>query len=227
MITLDDLSLTLAGPAGPVPVLKQISLSIRAGERVSLVGPSGSGKTSLLMVMAGLERAQSGRLTVAGQELGGLDEDGLALFRRDHVGIVFQDFHLVPTMSALENVALPMEFAGQADAFDRARAELQAVGLGHRIDHFPGQMSGGEQQRVALARALAAHPSLLLADEPTGNLDEETGEKVIGLLFELSEKKNATLLLITHDPVLAARCDRTIRIRNGSVEADERREEVQ
>ena len=159
--------------------------------------------------------------------MGGLDEDGLALFRRDHVGIVFQDFHLVPTMSALENVALPMEFAGQADAFDRARAELDAVGLGHRIDHFPGQMSGGEQQRVALARALAANPSLLLADEPTGNLDGETGEKVIRLLFELSEKKNATLLLITHDPALAARCDRTIRIRNGSVEADERREEIQ
>ena len=224
MITLDNLSLTLQGPAGPVPVLKGISLSVNPGERVSLVGPSGSGKTSLLMVMAGLERAQSGRLSVAGQDLGGLDEDGLALFRRDHVGIVFQDFHLVPTMSALENVALPMEFAGKAEAFERARAELQAVGLGHRMDHFPGQMSGGEQQRVALARALAANPSLLLADEPTGNLDGETGEKVIRLLFDLSERKNATLLLITHDPALAARCGRTIRIRNGSVEADERRE---
>ena len=227
MITLDNLSLTLQGPAGPVPVLKGISLSVNPGERVSLVGPSGSGKTSLLMVMAGLERAQSGRLSVAGQDLGGLDEDGLALFRRDHVGIVFQDFHLVPTMSALENVALPMEFAGKAEAFERARAELQAVGLGHRIDHFPGQMSGGEQQRVALARALAANPSLLLADEPTGNLDGETGEKVIRLLFDLSERKNATLLLITHDPALAARCGRTIRIRNGSVEADERREAPQ
>ena len=227
MITLDNLSLTLQGPAGPVPVLKGISLSVNPGERVSLVGPSGSGKTSLLMVVAGLERAQSGRLSVAGQDLGGLDEDGLALFRRDHVGIVFQDFHLVPTMSALENVALPMEFAGKAEAFERARAELQAVGLGHRIDHFPGQMSGGEQQRVALARALAANPSLLLADEPTGNLDGETGEKVIRLLFDLSERKNATLLLITHDPALAARCGRTIRIRNGSVEADERREAPQ
>lgn len=227
MITLDNLSLTLQGPAGPVPVLKGISLSVNPGERVSLVGPSGSGKTSLLMVMAGLERAQSGRLSVAGQDLGGLDEDGLALFRRDHVGIVFQDFHLVPTMSALENVALPMEFAGKAEAFERAHAELQAVGLGHRIDHFPGQMSGGEQQRVALARALAANPSLLLADEPTGNLDGETGEKVIRLLFDLSERKNATLLLITHDPALAARCGRTIRIRNGSVEADERREDPQ
>ncbi|MDP2699012.1 ABC transporter ATP-binding protein [Thalassospira sp.] len=216
-IDVRDLKLSLKGPAGIVDILKGVNIQVNAGERVSLVGPSGSGKTSLLMVIAGLEQAQHGTIEVCGNDLRALDEDGLALYRRHHVGIVFQDFHLVPTMSALENVALPMEFAGRKDAFARAEEELKAVGLGHRIGHYPGQLSGGEQQRVALARALATDPQLLLADEPTGNLDGATGETIIELLFNLARSKGSTLLLITHDPELAARCDRSIMLRDGEI----------
>ncbi|MBN8195515.1 MAG: ABC transporter ATP-binding protein [Thalassospira sp.] len=212
-----NLKLRLQGPAGIVEILKGVDLSLYAGERVSLVGPSGSGKTSLLMVIAGLEQAQEGVVNVCGNDLRALDEDGLALYRRHHVGIVFQDFHLIPTMSALENVALPMEFAGRKDAFEKARAELELVGLGHRTDHYPGQLSGGEQQRVALARALATDPELLLADEPTGNLDGATGETIIELLFDLTKRRGSTLLLITHDPGLAERCDRTVMLRDGEI----------
>jgi putative ABC transport system ATP-binding protein len=218
MICLESIELTLGSGAGQVNILRGIDLTVGRGERVSIVGPSGSGKTSLMMVIAGLERPTGGRVTVAGHDLAGLDEDGLALFRRDTMGIVFQAFHLVPTMTALENVAVPMEFAGRADAFDRAAAELAAVGLGERLQHYPGQLSGGEQQRVALARAVAMEPSLLLADEPTGNLDSETGQHIIELLFDLAERRSATLMLITHDPALAARCDRSIRIADGHID---------
>ncbi len=216
-IDVQGLKLRLQGPAGIVEILKGVDLSIHAGERVSLVGPSGSGKTSLLMVIAGLEQAQEGVVKVCENDLRALDEDGLALYRRHHVGIVFQDFHLIPTMSALENVALPMEFAGRKDAFEKAREELELVGLGHRIGHYPGQLSGGEQQRVALARALATDPELLLADEPTGNLDGATGETIIELLFDLTKRRGSTLLLITHDPGLAERCDRTVMLRDGEI----------
>jgi putative ABC transport system ATP-binding protein len=217
MISLESVELTLGSGAGQVNILRGIDLSVAQGERVSVVGPSGSGKTSLMMVIAGLERPTGGRVLVDGQDLGRLDEDGLALFRRDTMGIVFQAFHLVPTMTALENVAVPMEFAGHADAFARAAAGLAAVGLGERLQHYPGQLSGGEQQRVALARAVAMEPSLLLADEPTGNLDSETGQQIIELLFDLAERRSATLMLITHDPSLAARCDRSIRIADGRI----------
>jgi putative ABC transport system ATP-binding protein len=217
MICLESVELTLGSAAGQVNILRGIDLSVARGERVSIVGPSGSGKTSLMMVIAGLERPTGGRVTVARQDLGALDEDGLALFRRDTMGIVFQAFHLVPTMTALENVAVPMEFAGRADAFERAAAELSAVGLGERLQHYPGQLSGGEQQRVALARAVAMEPSLLLADEPTGNLDSETGQNIIELLFDLARRRSATLMLITHDAALAARCDRSIRIADGRI----------
>lgn len=200
---------------GQVNILRGVDLALAEGEAVGLVGPSGSGKTSLLMLLAGLERASAGRLVVAGQELARLDEDALARFRRDHLGIVFQAFHLVPTMTALENVAIPLEFAGRGDAFERARAALESVGLGHRLTHYPGQLSGGEQQRVALARAFVGEPRLILADEPTGNLDRATGERVMDLLFGLRERHGTTLLLITHDPALAARCDRVVRMQDG------------
>lgn len=217
MIDLKNVHLTLDGPAGPVPILRGVDLAVRPGERISLVGPSGSGKTTLLTVVAGLERADRGQVVVAGSDLTALSEDALAVFRRDHLGIVFQDFHLVATMSALENVALPLEFAGRSDAFARAADELRCVGLGHRLDHYPGQLSGGEQQRVALARALAPDPKLLLADEPTGNLDGETGERIIELLFDLARRKGATLMLITHDTALAGRCDRIVQMKDGVV----------
>ena len=215
IVELADVHLKLASAAGPVNILRGIDLTVRRGETVSVVGPSGSGKSTMMMIMAGLERPTSGLVRVAGQDLGGLDEDKLARFRRDHVGIVFQAFHLIPTMTALENVAIPLEFAGRADAFDRAHAGLEAVGLKHRTTHYPGQLSGGEQQRVALARAFASEPSLLLADEPTGNLDGETGAQVIRLMFDLAANRGATLVLITHDPALAARCDRAIRLVDG------------
>ncbi len=221
MIDLKDLHLTYRGTATEVHVLRGITLSIARGETVSLVGPSGSGKTSLLMVSAGLERATGGQIEVAGQDIGQLDEDGLAEFRRDRIGIVFQDFHLIPTMTARENVAIPLEFAGRNDAFERAAEVLADVGLSHRLDHYPGQLSGGEQQRVALARAFATSPDLLLADEPTGNLDGETGGKVIDLLFSLQRTHNTTLLLITHDPALAERCARRIRIADGEIVSDQ------
>ncbi len=224
MIELEGLRLTYQGGAGPVEVLRGLDLAIGAGETVSIVGPSGSGKSSMMMLIAGLERPTAGRVSVGGVDFGGLDEDSLARFRRDRVGIVFQDFHLIPTMTAAENVAVPMEFAGRADAFERARHALERVGLGHRIGHYPGQLSGGEQQRVALARAYAVEPDLLLADEPTGNLDGETGQKIIELLFELQAGRDTTLLLITHDPALAARCDRTVRLLDGSIVADGRPE---
>jgi len=216
-VRIRGLSLTVPAAAGPVNILRGIDLDIAAGEAVGLVGPSGSGKTSLLMVLAGLERATSGSVHVAGQELTALDEDALARLRRRHVGIVFQAFHLIPTMTALENVAVPLELAGRRDAMEVAAASLRAVGLGARLSHLPGQLSGGEQQRVALARALAPRPHLLLADEPTGNLDGATGAAVMDLLFALRAEAGATLLLITHDKALTARCSRIVAIADGRI----------
>ncbi len=219
-ITLNDVSLTLSSRAGPVEILKGVALDVTAGESVAIVGPSGSGKTSLLMVVAGLERATSGRVQVAGREFTGLDEDSLALIRGANIGIVFQSFHLVSTMTALENVALPLEFAGKPDAFETAHALLDEVGLAHRTDHFPAQLSGGEQQRVALARALSPRPQLLLADEPTGNLDGKTGDLIINLMFDLQRRRQATLILVTHDPRLAERCSRVVRMADGRIERE-------
>jgi putative ABC transport system ATP-binding protein len=204
-----------------VDILKGISLDVRQGETLGLVGPSGSGKSSLLMLMGGLERATGGRVTALGQDLTSMNEDQLARFRRTNMGIVFQSFHLIPTMTALENVATPLELAGIADAFDRAAEELAAVGLAARAGHFPSQMSGGEQQRVALARAAAPRPRILLADEPTGNLDETNGGAIIELLFDLRDKHGATLVMVTHAPELARRCDRVIRLRDGRLEMEE------
>ena len=220
MIDLKDVHLTLGSMAGDVHILRGIDLHVDAGEAAAIVGPSGSGKSTMMMVIAGLERPSSGRITVADTDLNALDEDGLALFRRDKVGIVFQNFHLVPTMTALENVAMPLEFAGRDDAFDLAAEGLKAVGLDHRLTHYPAQLSGGEQQRVALARATAARPGLLLADEPTGNLDGDTGEAVMDLLFSLREELGMTLLLITHDRGLARRCNRTISLADGKIADD-------
>lgn len=200
-----------------VDILRGVDLSVQEGEAVGLIGPSGSGKSTLLMVMAGLECASSGRVRVAGHELGGMSEDQLAAFRRDNTGIVFQSFHLLATMTALENVAVPLELAGRRDAFARAKEALGAVGLAHRSAHYPGQLSGGEQQRVALARAVAARPRILLADEPTGNLDGATGEQIIQLMFDLQRSAGATLLLITHDSSLAARCGRVVHLADGKV----------
>jgi putative ABC transport system ATP-binding protein len=220
MLDLSDVHLKLRSAAGMVNILKGITLKVGAGERVGLVGPSGSGKSSLMMLIGGLDRQTEGQIIVAGHDLSKLDEDGLARFRRDNVGIVFQNFHLVPTMTALENVALPAEFAGHGDAFARAAEGLAAVGLAHRTEHYPGQLSGGEQQRVALARALVSRPKLVLADEPTGNLDGETGRQVITLLFALAERNGTTLILITHDNALAERCDRVIRLGDGLIVED-------
>ncbi len=222
MIRLEDLELTLPSAAGPVHILRGLSLAVSPGETVSIVGPSGSGKSSMMMIIAGLERASAGQVSVAGADLNRLREDDLARFRRDSVGIVFQDFHLVPTMTALENVAIPLEFAGRADAFERAATCLEQVGLGHRLTHYPGQLSGGEQQRTALARAFAPEPDLLLADEPTGNLDGETGAQIIDLLFGLQDHHETTLLLITHDPQLAARCGRQVQLVDGHIVSDGR-----
>jgi putative ABC transport system ATP-binding protein len=217
LILLEDVRLTLTSAAGPVNVLRGISATIESGTAIGLVGPSGSGKSTLMMVLGGLERVTSGRVAIAGTDLNTLSEDALARFRRDRIGIVFQSFHLVPTMTALENVAVPLELAGRADAFAVAAAGLEAVGLKDRVQHYPSQLSGGEQQRVAIARAFAPQPSLLLADEPTGNLDGETGRHVIDLLFTLHAERGTTLLLITHDPALAARCDRIIHLRDGNI----------
>lgn len=211
------MSLTLDGNAGPVTILQDISLEVEKGESLALVGPSGSGKSSLLMLLGGLERATEGRITCLGEDLTAMNEDRLARFRRDHMGVVFQSFHLIPTMTALENVATPLELAGVADAMTRAAAELEAVGLGHRSGHYPGQMSGGEQQRVALARAVATRPKILLADEPTGNLDGANGDAVIKLLFDLRDRHGATLILVTHAPGLAGRCDRQLRLTDGKI----------
>lgn len=217
VLGLRDARLTLAGNAGPVEILRGITLDIGRGESVGLVGPSGSGKSSLLMLMGGLERASSGKVTALGQDLGAMNEDALARLRRDNMGIVFQSFHLIPTMTALENVALPLELAGVADAFDRAAEELAAVGLAARGGHYPAELSGGEQQRVALARAAAPRPKLFLADEPTGNLDAANGEAIMELLFGLRDRHGATLVLVTHAPELAARCDRIVRLADGRV----------
>ena len=217
-IALENLDLSLGRGAARVHILKGISLTIARGEAVGLVGPSGSGKSTLLMTIAGLERPDSGRVVVDGTDIGRLDEDALARFRGRRIGIVFQSFHLVPTMTALENVALPLELAGADDAFERAAAELQAVGLGGRLQHYPAQLSGGEQQRVAIARAMAPNPAILVADEPTGNLDETTGEQIIELLFGLKRDRGSTLVLVTHDHELAIRCDRTVRLRSGRIE---------
>jgi putative ABC transport system ATP-binding protein len=214
------LTLTLPSASGPVKILSGIDLDIFSGHSVGLVGPSGSGKTSLLMVLAGLERPTAGTVQVAGQDLTALDENALARFRRQSVGIVFQNFHLIPTMTALENVALPLELAGARQASARAETCLRAVGLGHRLTHLPGMMSGGEQQRVAVARAFAGEPRLLLADEPTGNLDMATGAKVMELLFEQRARLGTTLLLITHDPALAAKCDVLLRMKDGRIETN-------
>jgi putative ABC transport system ATP-binding protein len=220
LVALRDVHLILSGPAGPVDILRGIGLEIGAGETVSLVGPSGSGKTSLIMVLAGIERPTSGRVAIGGNDLGALGEDALARLRRVAIGIVFQSFHLIPTMTALENVAIPLELAGRRDAFAAAGAGLAAVGLGHRQGHYPAQLSGGEQQRVAIARAFIAGPKLLLADEPTGNLDRATGRLVMDCLFEHQARAGATLLLITHDPALAERCGRQIRMSDGRIVED-------
>ena len=219
LVAVRDLRLTVPSAAGPVNILRGIDLDIAPGEAVGVVGPSGSGKTSLLMVLAGLERATSGSVRLNGRELAGQSEDSLARLRRATVGIVFQAFHLIPTMTALENVAIPLELAGDPDAMDKAAASLGSVGLSHRLTHLPGQLSGGEQQRVALARAFAPRPRLLLADEPTGNLDQATGAVVMDLLFALRADSGTTLMLITHDPALANRCGRIIRIADGQIAA--------
>ena len=219
IIFLEDVRLTLPSDAGPVDILRGVDLEIGRGESVGLVGPSGSGKSTLMAVVAGLERPSAGSVMVAGHRIDRLDEDRLALFRRDHVGVVFQSFHLVPTMSALENVAIPLELSGDPDAFERAAEGLEAVGLGHRLSHYPSQLSGGEQQRVALARAVACRPALLLADEPTGNLDGGTGRRIVDLMFQLQRETGATLVLITHDAALAARCDRTVAMADGRIAA--------
>jgi putative ABC transport system ATP-binding protein len=220
IVELDGVHLKLASAAGEVNILRGIDLRIGRGESVAVVGPSGSGKSTMLMVMAGLERPTAGRVRIAGEDIGAMDEDRLALFRRHTIGIVFQAFHLIPTMTALENVAVPLEFAGDRDAFNHAKERLGAVGLAHRLTHYPGQLSGGEQQRVALARAFVAEPPLLFADEPTGNLDTATGSGIIDLLFELRARRGATLVLITHDRELAARCDRTVRLHDGRIVTD-------
>jgi putative ABC transport system ATP-binding protein len=222
MIQLSDIRLTLESAAGPVNILRGIDLSVEGGETVSVVGPSGSGKSSLMAIIGGIERPSAGRVVVGGQDFGVLDEDGLALFRRDNIGILFQSFHLIPTMTALENVAVPLELAGKPKAFARAEERLLEVGLAARKTHYPGQLSGGEQQRVALARALVNEPRLLLADEPTGNLDAATGGDIIELVFRTQAERGTTLLLITHDPALAAHCDRRVQMLDGLLEPEER-----
>ena len=221
--TLKNVNLTLTSRAGPVAILRDVMIDVRAGQALAIVGPSGSGKTSLLMILAGLERATGGRVTVAGQDYAGLDEDGRARVRAKNIGIVFQAFHLVPSMTALENVALPLEFAGVRDAQAQAALLLQEVGLGARMSHYPAELSGGEQQRVALARAMALKPRLLLADEPTGNLDGATGKQVVDMLFNLQRRYQATLVLVTHDERLAALCERTIHMADGRIVADRER----
>ena len=217
MVLLQGVELTLKSDAGEINILRGVDLSVEHGESVGVVGPSGSGKTSMIMVIAGLERISSGRISVASREISALGEDALAMFRRDEVGVVFQSFHLIPTMSALENVGVPMELAGRSDALERAEQALGDVGLSHRLQHYPGQLSGGEQQRVALARAFAVEPHLLLADEPTGNLDGETGGHIVEMLFELAARAGTTLMLITHDNAIAERCDRIVRIVDGRI----------
>ncbi len=223
VIDARDVTLRFGSGAAAVDVLRGVSLSVAAGERLAILGPSGSGKSSLMAVLAGLDRATSGRVMVAGKDFSALDEDGLARARRGRIGIVLQAFHLIPTMTAVENVAVPLELAGIANPADKARAELEAVGLGHRLNHYPTQLSGGEQQRVGLARAIAARPALIFADEPTGNLDEATGNSIIELLFNRLDETGATLVLITHDAALATRCERIIEMKDGHIARDHRR----
>jgi putative ABC transport system ATP-binding protein len=218
MIQLDDVHVTLGSSAGPVKILRGVDLEVAAGSSVSVVGPSGSGKSTLLAVVGGIERPTSGDVRIDGTALGDLDEDELATFRGQRIGILFQQFHLIPTMSALENVAVPLELAGARNAFVQARERLAEVGLSQRADHYPGQLSGGEQQRVALARALSNHPKLLLADEPTGNLDQDTGREIVELMFRVQRERSMTLLLITHEPHLAARCDDQLRMADGRLQ---------
>ena len=220
-VLLADVDLSLGSGASRVHILKRLTLSVAPGETLGLVGPSGSGKSTCLMVMAGLERPDSGRVVVAGQDLGQLDEDGLARFRGRHLGVVFQSFHLIPNMTALENVAVPLELQGASDAFEQAAAELELVGLGDRMTHYPAQLSGGEQQRVALARALAPSPAILLADEPTGNLDSGTGRQIMNLMFRAQAERGMTLVLVTHDDTLARACSRVVRLRSGEIEAEQ------
>ena len=215
ILSLTDLRLTLNGNAGKVDILRGVSMTVERGQSVGLIGPSGSGKSSLLMCLGGLERPTGGTIHALGQDLAAMGEDALARFRRDNMGIVFQSFHLIPTMTALENVAMPLELAGAQDAFARAQAELEGVGLGARMGHYPSELSGGEQQRVALARAIAPRPAILLADEPTGNLDAANGAAIMDLLFGLQEKHGATLIMVTHAPELAARCDVVVRMADG------------
>ena len=219
VFSLSDVRLSLGSRAGRVDILKGVSLEVEAGQSVGIIGPSGSGKSSLLMLMGGLENATSGQITALGHDLTSMDEDALARFRRDNMGVVFQSFHLIPTMTALENVSTPLELAGQRDALERAEAELDAVGLSHRSDHYPAQLSGGEQQRVALARAAVTKPKILLADEPTGNLDGITGDEIVEHLFGLQSQHGATLILVTHSNALAARCERVIRMSDGLLDA--------
>ena len=216
-VHLENVHLTLGSGASRVHVLKGIDLDVPQGQSVGIVGPSGSGKSTLLMVLGGLERADSGVVEVAGEGLSKKSEDQLAQFRGRNIGIVFQSFHLIPNMTALENVAVPLELAGADNAFEKAQAELEAVGLGERLNHYPGQMSGGEQQRVAIARALAPSPKLLVADEPTGNLDKKTGDQIADLLFSKQKERGTTLLLVTHDPMLAERCERMVRVSSGRI----------
>ena len=217
-VAMRGVDLSLGRGAARVHILREVDLTIGKGEAVGIIGSSGSGKSTLLMIMAGLERPDKGEVEIDGAKLGALNEDALARFRGARIGIVFQSFHLIPTMTALENVAAPLELAGVGDASERARAELEQVGLGGRLTHYPAQLSGGEQQRVALARALAPRPSLLIADEPTGNLDETTGRAIIDMMFDLPARRGATLALVTHDASLASRCDRVIRMRSGRIE---------
>ena len=217
-LSLKSIDLSLGSGAARVHILKDITLDIAKGEAVGLVGPSGSGKSTLLMCMAGLERPDRGTITILGEPITGMNEDALAQFRGRHIGVVFQSFHLIPTMTALENIAVPLELAGEAQAFERARLMLGRVGLKERADHYPAELSGGEQQRVALARAIIAEPEILVADEPTGNLDEQTGQAIIDLLFSLQHEHGTTLLLVTHDLELAKRCDRIIRLRSGHID---------
>lgn len=219
-LDLKDIHLTLGSEAGPVNILRGIDLVVPAGQSLGIVGPSGSGKSTLLMVMGGLERVTTGTVIAAGRDITDMNEDALAAFRLGRVGVVFQSFHLIPTMNALENVAVPLEIAGRGDAFDVAREALGRVGLDHRLSHYPGQLSGGEQQRVALARALAPAPAILLADEPTGNLDGATGQQIIDLLFGMAREAGTTLVLVTHDKDLTGHCDRTVRLEDGRIVSD-------
>ena len=220
IISLENIHLTLNSDAGPVNILRGMDLQIQEGQTVGIVGPSGSGKSTLMSIMAGLEKPSSGNVNICGEQINTKSEDELSAFRRDHIGIVFQSFHLVPTMTALENVAIPLELAGRSDAFDVAAKKLATVGLGERTSHYPTQLSGGEQQRVALARAVVTEPHILLADEPTGNLDGSTGDVIINQMFDLHDAHDTTLVLITHDEKLAAKCDRTIRIEDGLIVSD-------